>query len=89
MVRRAVLSLGVLVVLSAPSTADAFSAHGSARQVYVTGLAPHARTTLLGPDGHRAARRRATALGDPVLAVRHESSLLVRRPSSHENGRDR
>ena len=40
-----------------------FSSHGSAKQVYVTGLPPKAKATLIGPDGRRVATRRANGLG--------------------------
>ncbi len=60
---RAAPVLGVLILLVAPSAAGAFTAHGSARQVYATGLAPRARATLLDAGGHRVARRRADSLG--------------------------
>ena len=36
---------------SAQAATPTFSAHGSAEQVYVTGLAPSARMSLLTPDG--------------------------------------
>jgi predicted acyl esterase len=52
------------LALAAGSTAaEAFDAHGSARQVYVTGLTPGARTTLLEPSGRKQATRRADARG--------------------------
>src|SRR3954449_9857096 len=41
----------------------AFEAHGSARQVYVTGLAAKAKTTLLDGAGHKVATRKANSLG--------------------------
>ncbi len=40
-----------------------FQAVGSARQVYVTGLAPEAKMTLLGPGGAVVATKRADSLG--------------------------
>src|SRR3954452_18388516 len=41
----------------------AFDAHGSARQVYVTGLSAGAKTTLLNGSGHKVAAKKANALG--------------------------
>jgi predicted acyl esterase len=41
----------------------AFSAHGSVEQVYVTGLGPGARMTLLDRDGQAVATKRADDLG--------------------------
>jgi uncharacterized protein len=40
-----------------------FSAHGSAEQVYVTGLAPSARMSLLRPDGTTLYTQQADSLG--------------------------
>jgi len=55
-----------MVGLIAPADAVAapsFSAHGSARQVYVTGLAPNARMSLITPRGTTLYTRRADSLG--------------------------
>src|SRR3954451_18221977 len=55
---------GVALTLAAgASPAAAFDAHGSVRQVYVTGVAPGARMTLLGPSGRRRASKKADAQG--------------------------
>src|SRR6478672_3508687 len=54
--------LAALIALALPSAAQAFDAHGSARQVYVTGLAPGARAQLLKPGG-RSVTRTADAQG--------------------------
>src|SRR6476469_36831 len=48
--------LAGLIALALPSAAQAFDAHGSARQVYVTGLAPGAKAKLVKPGGRRVAR---------------------------------
>jgi hypothetical protein len=45
-----VLVLGLIGAASAEA-APSFSAHGSAEQVYVTGLAPNATMSLLTPQG--------------------------------------
>src|SRR3954469_15629960 len=47
--------------------AQAFDAHGSARQVYATGLAPGAQTTLQRPDGSTAKTKVADAQGGVVF----------------------
>jgi uncharacterized protein len=52
-----------LALLTGASAAEAYDAHGSAEQVYVTGLAPGARMSLLAPGGRTVATRRATAEG--------------------------
>jgi uncharacterized protein len=65
------LGCGVLTLLStagaragaASPGGPAFSAHGSVEQVYVTGLSPRARMTLLDRDGRAIARKRADGQG--------------------------
>src|SRR4051812_28550098 len=54
--------LTALLALAFPAAASAFDAHGSARQVYVTGLAPGAQTSLIEPSG-AAVTRAADAQG--------------------------
>src|SRR5512142_3050921 len=67
--RPARLSVGVAVValaaLAAPGSASAasFSAHGSAEQVYVTGLAPGAQASLLTSSGTTLYTQNADSLG--------------------------
>src|SRR3954454_20963221 len=56
-------AVAALVVLAFPGGAAAFDAHGSVRQVYVTGVAPKARMALLKPSGRRARTKRADGLG--------------------------
>jgi predicted acyl esterase len=66
------LALGVLLTAASPGAAAAgpsFKAHGSVEQVYVTGLDPHARMTLLDRDGRAIANKRADSLGG--LLFRH------------------
>jgi predicted acyl esterase len=53
-------------LIMAPA-AGAFTAHGSAEQVYVTGAHKGARVTLLDRHGHRVARGRAGPLGGVVF----------------------
>jgi len=48
---------------SATAATPAFSAHGSAEQVYVTGLAPNARMSLLSPRGTTLYTQQADSLG--------------------------
>jgi len=59
------LVCGSVAALCAPgANADAtISAHGSAEQVYVTGLAPNARMSLITPKGKRLYTQRADSLG--------------------------
>jgi len=58
------LALGSLA--AAPAAAPAaveFSSHGSAKQVYVTGLEPNAKATLVDSKGRRVATNRANNMG--------------------------
>ena len=48
---------------SARAATPTFSAHGSAEQVYVTGLAPNARMSLLSPNGTTLYTQQADSLG--------------------------
>src|SRR4051794_27119446 len=52
-----------LMLAAGASPAAAFDAHGSVRQVYLTGVAPGARMTLLRPSGRRRATKKADAQG--------------------------
>jgi predicted acyl esterase len=52
---------------AALTPAPSLSAHGSARQVYVTGVAPGARVDLLNRSGHRVATKKADPLGGLVF----------------------
>ncbi|HLY82199.1 MAG TPA: CocE/NonD family hydrolase, partial [Acidimicrobiales bacterium] len=48
---------------AAPAAADGFTATGGAEQVYVTGLAPGARMSLLKPNGRVLSTQSADSLG--------------------------
>src|SRR4051794_5312345 len=67
MIRRARLPLGAavaaLMLLTGASAAEAFDAHGSARQVYVTGLAAKQEMALVDSSGRTVQRKRASGLG--------------------------
>ena len=56
-----VLVLALCLVTAA--SASAFSAHGSAEQVYVTGLAPGAQMALLNSSGETVATKSADSMG--------------------------
>src|SRR3954451_25207359 len=56
-----------LATTAGTGVAQAFDAHGSARQVYATGLAPGAQTTLQRPDGSTAKTKVADAQGGVVF----------------------
>jgi uncharacterized protein len=81
--------LVVLVVLFVTAaTASAFSAHGSAEQLYVTGLAPSAQMSLLSKNGETVSTQSADALGGLLFRnVAPGSRYHVRLiPSGEESG---
>src|SRR4051794_2464671 len=66
--RRASLCLGAFAlafafVTGAGAAEASFSAHGSVKQVYVTGLGGGAQMSLLDSAGRTVAKKRATGLG--------------------------
>ncbi len=63
----ATLALSLVLLAAAASAASAFPAHGSARQVYATGLAAHAKASLLDRHGKVVQSKRADALGGLVF----------------------
>jgi len=50
-------------VATARAATPTFTAHGSAEHVYVTGVAPNARMTLITPKGATLSSRQADSLG--------------------------
>jgi predicted acyl esterase len=54
---------GVAQAARPRAAAPTFSAHGSAEQIYVTGLAPNARMALLSAKGKRVQTKRADSQG--------------------------
>src|SRR3954463_8024622 len=72
-------ALVAVLALGAPASAAAFDAHGSVNQVYVTGLSPGAKTTLLDRRGRRVKTQRANPLGGLLFRdVRSGSRYRVR-----------
>src|SRR3954468_22756201 len=59
----AAVVIACVLLFGAGVAEAAFEAHGSARQVYVTGLTAGAKTTLLNGSGHKVASKKANALG--------------------------
>src|SRR4051794_28670720 len=57
------VSLAVLIVVLGAGTAEAFTAKGSAEQVYATGLTAGAQATLLDAAGKSVKTRKASSLG--------------------------
>ena len=75
-----VAALAFAFVTGAGVAEASFSAHGSVGQVYVTGLAPHARMSLLNRRGRTVARKRADAQGGLLFRnVRPGTGYRVRR----------
>ena len=67
--------------------AEAFTARGSARQVYATGLEPGARVTLLNSSGRRIREKRATAQGGVLFRnVTPGGGYRVRLASGERSG---
>src|SRR3954469_23333556 len=60
---RPAAAIAALLVLGAPASASAFDAHGSVNQVYVTGLSPGSKTTLLDRRGRKLKTQKANPLG--------------------------
>jgi hypothetical protein len=58
-----VLACAAMPAVGGAATAPAFSAHGSAAQVYVTGVAGGAKMVLLNRHGKKVATKRADAQG--------------------------
>ncbi len=59
----AVVTIAGAAAASASAATPSFSAHGSAEQVYVTGLAPNASMSLLRPNGTTLYTQKADSLG--------------------------
>jgi predicted acyl esterase len=69
----------LLCAAAAAASTPAFSATGSAEQVYVTGLSPYARMSLLNPRGRKVATENADPLGGLVFRnVRPAGGYRVR-----------
>src|SRR4051812_35988024 len=67
---------------SAAAAAPTFLAAGSAQQVYVTGLAPSATASLIGPTGQTLKTQKANALGGLLFrSVPAAAGYHVRRVS--------
>jgi predicted acyl esterase len=67
MIRRTPLCIAALALAltagASAAEAAAFSAHGSVKQVYATGLGPKARASLINGKGRKLATKRADAQG--------------------------
>ncbi|MDQ6835747.1 MAG: CocE/NonD family hydrolase [Actinomycetota bacterium] len=77
-----------VAVAGAGAATVPFGAHGSVRQVYVLGLAPGERMSLLNRAGHRVATKRADAQGGLLFrGVRPGRGYKVRRfPKGAKSG---
>ena len=74
--------------MAAAGAAQAFNAHGSVEQVYVTGLAPGANVSLLDGAGNTVATKRADTQGGLLFRnVKPGTGYRVRRlPSGPKSG---
>src|SRR4051794_15375333 len=63
----AALFAGITVATAATAATSAFTAGGSARQVWVTGVKPGARLRLTNRFGHTVATRKANSLGGALF----------------------
>src|SRR4051795_6871054 len=70
-----------LTTAAAAEADPTFSAHGSAEQVYVTGLGAHEKMTLLDRHGHAVQTKKADSLGGRLFRnVKPGSGYRVRAP---------
>ena len=89
MLLRARLPVAVAIssALIAPGVAHAFTAHGSARQVYATGLPSKAKVSLYDKAGRRVSTKHATGLGGVLFrSVKPGSGYRVRLAKGGKSG---
>src|SRR5436305_4411996 len=89
MLLRARLPVAVAISFAAiaPGAAQAFSAHGSARQVYATGLPSKAKVSLYSKSGRRISTKHATGLGGVLFrGVKPGSGYRVRLAKGGKSG---
>src|SRR3954462_2079841 len=91
MMRRATLPIGAavvaLVLAVGASAAEGFDAHGSVEQVYVTGLSPGARVTLVDGAGATVATKAGDAQGGLLFRdVRPGGGYQVRAAGGEASG---
>src|SRR5919201_6847471 len=60
---RVLVSVAMILFAAATATAQAFDAHGSARQIYATGLAGGVKATLVNASGRKVATKAADPQG--------------------------
>ena len=81
----AAAAMGLMLAMAAGASAASFNAHGSAEQVYVTGVAPSAQMSLLTSTGRTVATKRADSLGGLLFRnVRPATGYRARLVSSGE-----
>ena len=79
----------MLTTAAGAVAAPTFNAHGSVEQVYVTGLAPASRLSLLNSAGKTLATRQATALGGVLFRNVTPGSGYRVRPAAGGEARTR
>src|SRR3954451_5595079 len=84
---RVFVAAAIACALAGTGVAQAFSAHGSARQVYATGLKSNVRVTLLDAGGHKIQTKRARGLGGVLFRnVKPGSGYRVRSAGGPKSG---
>src|SRR4051812_28128156 len=84
---RVFVAAAIACALAGTGVAQAFSAHGSARQVYATGLKSNVRVTLLDAGGHKIQTKRARGLGGVLFRnVKPSSGYRVRPAGGPKSG---
>src|SRR4051812_17159587 len=84
---RVFVAAAIACALAGTGVAQAFSAHGSARQVYATGLKSNVRVTLLDAGGHKIQTKRARGLGGVLFRnVKPGSGYRVRPAGGPKSG---
>src|SRR3954467_14620618 len=77
----------IACALAGTGVAQAFSAHGSARQVYATGLKSKVKVALLDSSGRKVQSKRATGLGGVLFrSVKPGSGYRVRPTGGPKSG---
>jgi predicted acyl esterase len=84
---RLVLATAVALAFTGGGVAQAFSAHGSAKQVYATGLKPKVQVTLFDGNGRKVAIKRARGLGGVLFRnVKPGSGYRIRPTGGPKSG---
>src|SRR3954451_24898515 len=84
---RVFVAAAIACALAGTGVAQAFSAHGSSKQVYATGLKSKVQITLFDAGGHKVATKHATGLGGVLFrSVKPGSGYRVRPTGGPKSG---